>query len=403
MPRSIDIAAEVRHSLRSQWSPIPTALWAEWGQHQLRENRRSLIVLTAVAWVSYLLFGFADGAMYPSIEPLSWKVRISFCLGSLPVLLWVFTRVRRPGVWDAVLLVTLVIGAALSFVPIMGYDGPISSGYIISSTAYIAVIALAVMTRFRWMLCGIAIISVMVFIAMRELHESRDRAMIEYFAAFLPIHLFLLQTGWVRLRAARRNFMQGQLALLEYDALNDVNRVLQNQADTDPLTGVGNRRAFDKTMAAFADAPASRDYALVLIDIDHFKQYNDHYGHLAGDACLRSIAETVQKRVREEGSMLFRIGGEEFAAIVEGIPGEAMQALVNRLVDAVAARSIPHESRAGLPKLVTISVGASISEAGKTIDPQAWFKQTDDALYQAKLEGRNRGHVYHAPPASDTD
>ncbi|MDO5609429.1 MAG: diguanylate cyclase [Pseudomonadota bacterium] len=400
MPQSNDIAAEVRRSLHSKWSLIPAALRAEWDRHQMRENRRGLIALTLISLASYLLFALADGAMYPSIGPLSWKVRISFALVCLPLIVWLFTRIRQIRVWDLVLLVMLVSGAALSFIPIMSHDGPISSGYITASTAYIAVISLAVMTRFLWMVFGIGMISVMVFFFMRELHESRDQALIEYFAAFLPIHLFLLYTGGIRLRTARRNFLHRQLALLEYDALNDANRVLQNQADTDPLTGVGNRRAFDKIMAGFADAPAGRDYALLLIDIDYFKQYNDHYGHQAGDACLQAITDIVQKRLREEGSMLFRIGGEEFVAIVEGVPVAAMQALVDRLVQAVEAKSIAHENRASLPKLVTISVGASICTAGQMIDPHAWFKQTDDALYQAKLGGRNRGHVHHALPAN---
>jgi diguanylate cyclase (GGDEF)-like protein len=168
--------------------------------------------------------------------------------------------------------------------------------------------------------------------------------------------------------------------------LEAANARLEAQSRTDALTGVSNRRAFDERLseechrAARAKAPLS----LLLIDADHFKSYNDQFGHPAGDAALRLLAETFRSGVRR-GDMVARYGGEEFAVILPNAGVEGSIALAERLRRAVERGTFPHRP-------MSISAGAATAES--FADPNALVAQADSALFASKKQGRNR--VSHA-------
>jgi diguanylate cyclase (GGDEF)-like protein len=169
-----------------------------------------------------------------------------------------------------------------------------------------------------------------------------------------------------------------------------LNARLEEQASVDSLTGVANRRFFDGQLeAALRDAQRTgRPVTLLLIDVDHFKRYNDSYGHLAGDGCLRKVAIALQSCMRRPRDVAARYGGEEFAAILPETDAAGGATMAARVIDAIRALQIEHKASA-TAAFVTASIGIATSDAtGAT--PQALIKRADEALYAAKGEGRNR-------------
>ena len=157
---------------------------------------------------------------------------------------------------------------------------------------------------------------------------------------------------------------------------------LTQTSQTDPLTGVANRRAFDSELAAAVAATqqTQQPLALIMIDVDHFKHYNDTYGHLVGDLVLGKLAFILQTIARST-DMIARYGGEEFVLLLPNTTVEQAQVVAERCRLAIEAAQWPGRH-------VTISVGVAVS-SGSAIDPVALLDAADAALYQAKHQGRN--------------
>lgn len=158
----------------------------------------------------------------------------------------------------------------------------------------------------------------------------------------------------------------------------------------DPLTRTINRRGFEQQLqlewrrAIRSGHPIS----LIIIDIDYFKKYNDHFGHSKGDECLRQVAQVLNKRLQRHGDFLCRIGGEEFAVILPNTDIHGARIFAEQLNLSVAAAKIPHAG--DVSEFVTISLGASTAKPQKGDFVTVLFDTADQALYTAKHKGRNR-------------
>jgi len=171
--------------------------------------------------------------------------------------------------------------------------------------------------------------------------------------------------------------------------LEAANQQLVAVSRTDSLTGLANRRRFDEVLVReWARRQRTRSrLALLMIDIDKFKDYNDHYGHPAGDECLRRVAAILSENTRTGSDLLARIGGEEFAVIDTSGNGTG-HALAEKLLRAVAEANIPH---ALAPSgQLTISVGFAQCTEFECSDAEQLLVLADQALYSAKRAGRNR-------------
>jgi diguanylate cyclase (GGDEF)-like protein len=173
-------------------------------------------------------------------------------------------------------------------------------------------------------------------------------------------------------------------------ALEDANRQLESLSNTDALTDLPNRRRFDTTLDA-EWRRAGRQGAplgLAMIDVDHFKRYNDRYGHPTGDECLRTIATALRAGLRGEPDIVCRYGGEEFAAILPGTDELGCLLVAERMRAAVVGLRRPHDgSDLGLVS-VSIGVAAHFSVGAAAVSDLV--AAADAALYAAKLNGRNR-------------
>lgn len=158
----------------------------------------------------------------------------------------------------------------------------------------------------------------------------------------------------------------------------------------DGLTGVANRRMFDAVFAReWASAQREqRPLSLILIDIDFFKAYNDYYGHLAGDDCLKRVAEVLQAAAVRPRDLVARFGGEEFVLVLPETDADAVRAVAERCRAALAAAAIPH-ARSAVGAHVTLSQGLATIVPGPDSDSRLFLNAADQALFRAKERARD--------------
>ena len=172
--------------------------------------------------------------------------------------------------------------------------------------------------------------------------------------------------------------------------LEQANSKLLEQSRTDALTGLGNRRRMevDLELTLARALRAHRTFGVVLFDIDYFKLYNDHYGHVAGDETLRRVALRMDDAVRA-GESTYRYGGEEFLLIVPDCQFDELTAAAERIGAAVAEMAISHGVRPAGPAVVTLSGGVAYWTPGSHLSIEQLLQNADHALFQAKGGGRN--------------
>lgn len=245
--------------------------------------------------------------------------------------------------------------------------------------------------------------------------DGKDRAE-ELVAVHVVGDLLLLQVvslpwraifhdWWMRTYGFAASF--GILALavgaLTVFAARSLARRIKEEADlaalarTDALTTLGNRRAFDEMLRyAWWQSKASDDGALMMIDVDYFKRYNDMYGHPAGDAVLAQVGVCIAESLSRPTDFAARYGGEEFAVLLPNSSAQRALVVATRIKDALAARAVDHD---GSPiGRLTISIGIAMRSSCDEGDEAALVKAADQALYRAKESGRNRIVQAHEPP-----
>lgn len=172
--------------------------------------------------------------------------------------------------------------------------------------------------------------------------------------------------------------------------LLEMQRELERLSFKDGLTGVSNRRHFEMTLEReWAQAQRDRKpLSLIMLDIDFFKQYNDRYGHIEGDDCLRSVARLLDGAATRPRDLLARFGGEEFMLLLPETDAEPAAAIAAHCRHLIADAAIPHEGST-VATMLTVSVGVGTIVPGQNEQPLTFIAAIDRALYQAKRQGRN--------------
>lgn len=188
----------------------------------------------------------------------------------------------------------------------------------------------------------------------------------------------------------QRKLREAELLELK-DHLEDANRTLQSLSNLDGLTGIANRRRFDEYLESEWKRAKRHQYpfSLLMLDIDFFKPYNDTYGHVSGDECLRKVAALIKECAQRPEDLVARYGGEEFAVILPNTDRDGAVKIAEEIQKALAQKKIIHESSTISP-YVTISIGISSKGSIDDTPAQALVKSADKALYAAKKRGRNK-------------
>ena len=172
--------------------------------------------------------------------------------------------------------------------------------------------------------------------------------------------------------------------------LAEANRTLQKLSALDGLTGIANRRSFDETLKKEWNRAirGEKTLGLIMLDIDFFKLYNDHYGHQGGDECLKKVATGLESAIHREPDFLARYGGEEFSAILPDTDLEGAVIVAEEMRQAIKALRVEH-AKSKVSDIVSISLGVSAVVPQKGTEPEILVAAADQALYKAKEDGRD--------------
>jgi diguanylate cyclase (GGDEF)-like protein len=369
------------------------------------------IMLHTFAYVLFALRGKISDFL--SIVVANTTLSVTFALFAVGV--GSFQRRRLPAlvVWGPVAVVVIAFSAFVANTPVRLILG----GIFFSVQAMIPLLALfqyrhqtygrgqyILMTGFLLILIifGVRIIATLVGNA--EMLSVMATNQIQYITFLTSItSLMLLATGLLlmvqeqsehELRDSRELLQQQNLSLKQYSTqLEEANRKLAELSITDSLTGLLNRRRFDEMLQTEWSRAlrAEQSLAVLMIDVDLFKSYNDHYGHQAGDECLTRIAHVIQTNARRAGDLAARYGGEEFVVIAADTGLAKARELAEALCAGVAGLNAPHDlSPHGR---VTVSVGVAAAVVHEGMTSEALVRLADEALYRAKNLGRNRAEA----------
>lgn len=383
--------------LASELKPVAVTRWTarlddaqserDFRQYRLADDRRrAAILMLLVCAASTINFGielsryFTQGTEILRLLPSSTSVWLPL------VILFVVQRMRTPVALEALMIVSGVVGA-MTRLALLTLQPPEIAMWSTMAVAMILIVYLYMPVRFVVSIAMTAVLSILAVTWWFTL--AHDKVPSEVLARGVLWVVLANALGFIAAnslqRSLRMQFAQGML--------------LQRLLSTDALTNIANRRRFDDALAREwrrcerAGVPVS----LLMIDVDHFKAYNDHCGHVQGDEALRQVAKLLGAAAKRPGDLVARYGGEEFVCLLPSIGVGGASAVANKLIEAVRRANIPHPRSPSGPRL-TISVGCATATnlAG---DPLALLAHADKLLYAAKAAGRDQimaGHL--APP-----
>ena len=212
--------------------------------------------------------------------------------------------------------------------------------------------------------------------------------------------LFSLYANYRTERRRCLDYLSTLNARLDVEAAEAARQQFQDLSRTDALTGLPNRRLLNERMEEwFRD---ERPFAVMMIDIDHFKLFNDVLGHPAGDDCLRSVAAVFAAISTDPGIVCARFGGEEFTLAVKDVGDLAAARIARQIIQTIERLAIVHPGRSDGVGVVTVSVGVAFKPGGDSASQATIFEAADRALYEAKAQGRNRA-VHETQVAAGPD
>jgi diguanylate cyclase (GGDEF)-like protein len=381
---ALEVTAEAELSRTGWVLAFPAALETRYESDTTAERARELRAIIRLGALGYLVGSGTTKIVMAS--PLPWWISVMELGGVTAARLTIsqrFFRATTPGpTREAALLVCCLIGALTIIVMSIFGDPARTSEYFTTAILPMNFVLVFVPLRFPAAVAFLAVVASAFVTTILAEDPLGGRGVLLPIGMMGGLSFTALIGVHARERAARRLYLHGLLQRLRNERLARENNVLADLTLTDPLTRVANRRRLDAELTAFCESPVAAG-ALLLIDVDRFKDFNDRFGHLAGDECLRQIAARLAMHLRL-GDLLARFGGEEFAVLLPGAtPVEAAQT-AERLREAVQAQPV-HIDGQGVS--VTVSLGLAMFD--RRLEPEGLLSAADIALYAAKNAGRN--------------
>lgn len=384
------IAAEIDSSdSRLRFTPV---LEAQFERDTRARRVRHLLRTTVVALIFYNSFLVADCLTVPDVIPDEIVVQLGVISPLSLLVLAYLPRARHAWRREAAitLVVTLaILGAVGTFWRATGADAGYSSA---SFALFVVFINVVMRLRFSYAL-AFSSLTLAAAIPATLLHPGiATGARAQVILCTLLTALATLYANYTIEAGERRNYLMLLRQRIDSDDLADSNAALNAMSTTDWLTGISNRRDFEVRLerAVQHAAATCEPLALAMIDVDHFKAYNDAHGHQAGDTCLAAVAATLGAQLRDGLDTLARYGGEEFTAILPRLDLVGAIMTAERLRRAVEALAMPHTG-GGWPA-VTVSIGVAVVLPHLDGGLGQLIAEADAALYAAKQRGRNRVH-----------
>jgi diguanylate cyclase (GGDEF)-like protein len=351
-----------------------------------------------VALLMFNLFNLTDLMMVPDIAVEARWVRFGIVT---PVLLFVALFLHRPPFrhWrEAIVASTLLLAAASVIYLFSRSLHPNALQYHSGVTLILLFGAIVARQRFGYAVMTSTLAFAMYAFGVMGLYDMpMDVKLNSMMVTFGSIVIGLMANYQMEFDV-RRSYLMDLQQRIEASSLRRSRDELDHLSRSDPLTGLDNRRSFDSRLQS-EWSRAQRNHesiALLYVDIDHFKAYNDSYGHQAGDACLADVARAIRDSAQRGSDLCARYGGEEFVVLLPQTTQEHALAVAKRVRQAVEALGVPHQA-SPIAKVVTVSVGVA-SLVPTAHMPESWLlDRADKALYTAKDNGRNRVCAFQPP------
>jgi diguanylate cyclase (GGDEF)-like protein len=211
--------------------------------------------------------------------------------------------------------------------------------------------------------------------------------------AVIPIHINNNFWGFALFGDTKneRHFEDDVIVMMRSAAFLFANAFIRAEVEYDALTGIYNRRYFNETMERIISTLSRSEslLSMLMIDIDFFKCYNDTYGHVEGDRCLKAVAQTLAQCITRAADFVARYGGEEFIAILPNTDEQGARLIAEKMIDNVRDLCLPHE-KSEAAQYVTVSIGGTTGKVLHTHNSGDFVKKADEMMYKSKQEGRNR-------------
>jgi diguanylate cyclase (GGDEF)-like protein len=379
-----------RRPLRAMAPWFPPVLEDKFDADTCKVRVRDLRFTMIVGTVFYFLSAVTDPVFVPD---LGWN-GLLLRLIPLPFMLLaiiVGTRLRSPFREQLVAATTVLIVGQLAVIPVFS-DSPLAPFAFASAMLALVYTNTTLVLRFP-KACVTTAISGMIIVVAAVLREGASDPLGWAIALQAVIAaLFSLVANHRIEWSSRLGYLLTTREAMRVQAVTADREVFKTLSCTDALTGLANRGALNRWCASAFSTSESHGLpaTLLMIDVDHFKRYNDHYGHIAGDACLRAIAERVSQTVRGHNDTVARYGGEEFVVLSLNVTPAQAWGLADRICTAVSDMSLEHLDRGDQLAHVTISVGIATTTIGPGTSLDGLIDAADRGLYAAKRNGRNR-------------
>ncbi|MFO1116456.1 MAG: GGDEF domain-containing protein [Beijerinckiaceae bacterium] len=354
------------------------------GQRRARFLRTS--TLRAIPVYTFFLFG--DAFLTPDVLGLS---AILHFLVVTPYMLLVAFLIR-PGVAPRereVLAASIPLAIVLQVLIVFcATNSPFASHYLYFVTSAVVSLSAVQRVRLRYARICAALVFALLLAALLYKGTLPIEITVTHAMIYVVCVTVTLNSNKLIAREQRWHYLMALRERLRAAESDD-------DANHDPLTGLGNRRFLHKQAADLwrAGARDERSIAAIVFDVDHFKAFNDRYGHGRGDACLKRIAACASAELRLISDLAFRTGGEEFLALLPGVELETAIGVAERIRMTIEGLGIPHEGGPG--GIVTASFGVAAGRIA-TCSLEALAEAADEALYVAKRGGRNRTRAHTA-------
>lgn len=345
----------------------------------------------------YLAFGFSDFALGEEQADTLWLIRIIISATMLVGITLLFNHKMVNWVIGLTTLGMTVIGLSVVLFIYM-LEEPYSYAYHLGLVPWQVFILISLRSYLRAIsVSSLAVYVCYIFVAYSKsfapYQPEIDRLiyiMLPLFTIFWGLLIAMgIYLGYQIERSARIDYIQNRLLAIDAQRLTLLSEELHLLSTTDSLTGLANRRHFENCFELeWRRAIRNQDsIALIIIDIDYFKKYNDLYGHQAGDDCLRTVCSSLQTYAQRSGELVVRYGGEEFVVLLPRMTLAGAQHIAENMCRSVRELNISHED--SNEKNVTISIGVTAMIPNINDDDESLLRDADRALYQAKANGRN--------------
>ena len=354
-------------------------------------RRRRYIVLAGVALVLYDLFAICDWFILPDIFRFAAAIRFLVVTPAILAGIWLLRRRGGGRLLDPAAAILLLLGlASLCLFMALSHHPNVIHYY--SGISVILMFSNMILRQpFPYALSVSLAGCLLYLLTLPHIPTMPREAAVSSVMVIATSALFSLLGNFQMNYEHRRDFLMSALQQISGRKLSRVNSQLERLSLTDGLTGLPNRRQFDLTLQREWHAAQRNRYPLTLVflDVDHFKNYNDNYGHPAGDICLRRIGAVLTMVSKRAQDLPARYGGEEFVVLLPHTDQEQGRQLAEGIRQDVEDLAIPHDYSEAA-NVVTISLGVASLTPDRGHHPDDLVALADQALYAAKQGGRNR-------------